>query len=63
MATFNALIRSSEFWVGLAAAILQFLVAKGVLNQSTSDFINMAIVYVVARIFGKVAKAAIKEAP
>ena len=57
-----SVLRSSEFWVGLVAAILQFLVSKGILNQTTSDFINMAIVYVLARIFGKVAKAAIKPA-
>ena len=56
------MFRTSEFWVGLVAVILQFLVSKGVLNQTTSDFINMAIVYVLARIFGKVAKAAIKPA-
>ncbi len=57
-----SVLRSSEFWVGLVAAILQFLVAKGILNQTTSDFINMAIVYILARVFGKVAKAAIKPA-
>lgn len=57
-----SVLRSSEFWVGLVAAILQFLVSKGILNQTTSDFINMAIVYILARVFGKVAKAAIKPA-
>jgi hypothetical protein len=53
-----AVFRSSEFWVGLAAAILHFLVAQGVLSPSVADFVNMAIVYVVGRLFGKVAKAA-----
>ena len=60
--SFVTILRSSEFWVGLVAAVLQFLVSQGVLNQTTSDFINMAIVYILARVFGKVAKAAIKPA-
>ena len=59
MASFLAILRTSEFWVGLAAAVLQFLVAQGVISQSISEFINMAIVYVLARIFGKMAKASI----
>ena len=53
--------RSSEFWVGLAAAVLQFLVSKGILNQSMSDFINMALVYIVGRLLGKAAKAVIPQ--
>lgn len=57
-----SIFRTSEFWVGLVAAILQFLVAKGILNQTTSDFINMAVVYIIARLLGKAAKAVIKEA-
>jgi hypothetical protein len=56
------IFRTSEFWVGLVAAILQFLVAKGVLSQTISDFVNMAVVYILARIMGKTAKALIKEA-
>ena len=54
-----SLIRTSEFWVGLVAVVLQFLVSQGVLSQSVSDLINMAIVYILARILGKVAKASI----
>lgn len=54
-----AILRSSEFWVGLAAAILQFLVSQHVIPQAAADFVNMAVVYILARIFGKVAKATI----
>lgn len=56
-----AIFRTSEFWVGLVAAILQFLVANGILSQTISDFINMAVVYILARLLGKTAKALIKE--
>ena len=58
-----SLIRTSEFWVGLVAVVLQFLVAQGVLSQSVSDLVNMAVVYILARIFGKVAKAVIPPGP
>ena len=58
-----SLIRTSEFWVGLVAVVLQFLVAQGVLSQSVSDLVNMAVVYVLARIFGKVAKSVIPAGP
>jgi len=51
--------RTSEFWVGLAAAVLGFLVAQGVLSQSVSDIILMAITYVLGRLISKVVKAAI----
>lgn len=54
-----AIFRTSEFWVGLVAAILQFLVSKQVIPQAAADFVNMAVVYVLARIFGKVARAVI----
>jgi hypothetical protein len=57
-----AIFRTSEFWVGLVAVILQFLVSKGILSQTISDFVNMAVVYILARIMGKTAKALIKEA-
>lgn len=55
----NAILRSSEFWVGLVAAIAQFLVSAHVLTPALSEFINMAAVYVFGRILGKVAKAAV----
>ena len=61
MANVLLLLRTSEFWVGLAAAILQFLVSQGVLNQSTSDFINMAIVYILSRVLGKAARAVVPQ--
>jgi len=55
-----SIFRSSEFWVGLVAAILQFLVTQHVLSPSVAEFVNMAIVYVVGRLLGKVAKATLK---
>lgn len=58
----KTVLRTSEFWVGLVAAVLHFLVAQGVLSQSIADFVNMAIVYVAGRLFGKVAKAVVKPA-
>jgi len=56
----TTVIRTSEFWVGLIAAILHFLVAQGVLSQSLADFVNMALVYVIGRLLGKAAKAVVK---
>ena len=54
-----AVLRSSEFWVGLIAAVLQFLVSQHLLSPAVSEFINMAVVYVLGRLLGKAAKAAI----
>ena len=54
-----AAFRTSEFWVGLVAVILAFLVSKGVIPQAVSDFINMALVYVVGRIVSKGVKTVI----
>lgn len=51
-------LRTSEFWVGCAAAILQFLVSQGLIPQATSDFINGAVVYVVGRLISKLVKPA-----
>lgn len=59
MSNILAIIRTSEFWVGLIAAILQFLVAQHVVSPGISDFINMAAVYVLGRLLGKAAKAAL----
>lgn len=56
-----AIFRTSEFWVGLVAAILQFLVSQQVIPQAAADFVNMAVVYILARIFGKVARAVIPQ--
>ena len=53
-----AVLRTSEFWVGLVAALSSFLVAQHVLPQSAADFINMAFVYVIGRLVSKGAKAA-----
>lgn len=49
--------RSSEFWIGLMAAIVQFLVSQNILSPQVGDFVNMAIVYIVGRLVGKAAKA------
>lgn len=55
-------LRSSEFWVGLVAVVLQFLVSQGLVTQQMSDIINMAAVYVLARLLGKAAKAVVPTA-
>ena len=55
------ILRTSEFWVGLVAAILQFLVVQGVVPQAMSDFINMAIVYILSRVLGKAARAVVPQ--
>ena len=52
-----AILRSSEFWVGLIAAVLQFLVSQHILSAQAAEFVNMAIVYVLGRLLGKAAKA------
>ena len=52
-----AILRSSEFWVGLVAAILQFLVSQNIVSPGVAEFVNMAIVYVLGRLLGKAAKA------
>ena len=52
-----AVLRTSEFWVGLVAAILQFLVSNGHIPQGASDFINGAMVYIFGRLVSKAAKA------
>lgn len=52
-----AVLRTSEFWVGLVAAISSFLVAQHVIPQSAADIINMMFVYVVGRLISKGAKA------
>ena len=51
------ILRTSEFWVGLVAALSSFLVSQHVLPQSAADFINMAFVYVIGRLVSKAAKA------
>jgi hypothetical protein len=61
--TFLSVIRTSEFWVGLAATVLAFLVAQGVISQQVSDFVNMAIVYIVGRLISKVVRAAVPPQP
>lgn len=55
----NSILRSSEFWVGLVAAIAQFLVSVHMLTPALSEFINMAAVYVFGRLLGKAAKAVV----
>ena len=52
-----AILRSSEFWVGLVAAVLQFLVSQHLVSPGVAEFVNMAIVYVLGRLLGKAAKA------
>jgi len=52
-----AILRSSEFWVGLVAAVLQFLVSQHLVSPGVAEFVNMAVVYVLGRLLGKAAKA------
>lgn len=52
-------LRTSEFWVGLIAAICQFLVSQHIIAPGVSDFINTAVAYVLFRLLGKAAKATI----
>lgn len=52
-----AILRTSEFWVGLVAALCTFLVSQHVIPQSAADLINMAFVYVIGRLVSKGAKA------
>lgn len=57
--TMNAVLRTSEFWVGLLAVICQFLVSQHIIAPGVSDFINTAAAYVLFRLLGKAAKATI----
>lgn len=51
-------LQTSEFWVGLVGAALQFLVAQGLVPAGAQDFINGAVVYVVGRLISKFVKPA-----
>lgn len=59
MANWNPVLRTSEFWVGVVAAVLQFLVSQHLVSQQVSDYIVGATVYVVGRIISKVVKPAV----
>lgn len=50
-------MRTSEFWVGLTAIVLQFLVAQGVIDPAVSNFIYGAVTYVFGRVVSKVVKS------
>lgn len=51
-------VQTSEFWVGLIGAALQFLVAQGLVPPGMQEFINGAVVYVVGRLISKFVKPA-----
>ena len=52
-------LRSSEFYVGLIAAVLAYLVNAKVLSPDIASYVKMAAVYVVSRIISKTAKAVV----
>jgi hypothetical protein len=58
-----AIFRESAFWVGLVAALLQFLVNQHVLAPGVADFVNMAVVYIVGRLISKGAKVVFPVKP
>lgn len=53
------ILRTSEFWVGLIAVALQFLVSQHIVTPAASEFVKMAVVYTLGRLLGKAAKATI----
>lgn len=56
-------LKTSEFWMGLIAAILSFLVQQHVLDQQAADFAKMMLVYVVGRIISKAASGGVPFQP
>lgn len=46
-------LRTSEFWMGLVAAILAFLVQQHVVTQDIADLVKMFLVYAIGRIVSK----------
>lgn len=48
-------LKTSEFWMGLAAAILGFLVQQHIVSEDVAAYAKMALVYAVGRITSKVA--------
>jgi hypothetical protein len=58
---FVDVLRTSEFWVSVVAAIVSVLVNSGVLTKEAADFVNMAFVYVLGRLISKTAKAVVSE--
>ena len=52
-----SVLRTSEFWVGLVAALCSFLVQQNVIPQGAADLVNMAFIYVLGRLVSKGAKA------
>lgn len=56
MEAWKAALRTSEFWVGGIAVVLQFLVSQNLISQGISDFIAGAAVYVAGRLISKLVK-------
>jgi hypothetical protein len=61
MNKFSLVIRTSEFWVALVAAVVSVLVNANVLTKEAADFVNMAFVYVIGRLVSKTVKNVIPE--
>jgi len=62
---FNDALRTSEFWVAAAVAVGQIFVQFGIVDQqSWETFGYPALVYIAARVTGKVVKSVpMKEKP
>lgn len=58
--SFKDLLRSSEFWIGLATAICQFLISQHILNDSQAQVVKETVlpgfIYTIGRLVSKVAK-------
>lgn len=57
MDKFYVVVRTSEFWVAVAGALVTVLVNFGVLDKNAADFVSMGVVYIFGRLFSKAAKA------
>lgn len=56
----NAFFKSSEFWVGVLTLIGTGVTASGIIKpEDWNNFLYPALVYIVGRLTGKVAKALI----
>lgn len=63
LTAWKTLPRTSEFWVGLAAAVLAFLQQQEMVSPEVAKFIDGAVVYVVGRMVSKAVKGAPQAPP
>lgn len=60
----STVLRTSEFWMGLFVSILNYLTSTGllppsILGVSVESVVVAGLTYVLGRIFGKTARAAL----